>query len=251
MRTYTRALHPNDYAALVPWTQPLDDYTQWMVQRGLPIRLDHEHRRWEYASIYQQLTELLMEPFAPFDTLGPPGKRILDTGSGGSHFPVFLARQGWDVTVSDSMAYGETREAFVNPQVAGTGVTMPCVVAAVEDLPASFPVESFDVTMCISVIEHVDAAFYTRALRSLCRVTKPGGYLFMTSDYFRDEMQADASPFRGCQHTAMTAQRVQEIPDLIPVRFVGGVDLTYRGDFVNNYSFVNMAFQKTSSGHFE
>lgn len=240
MRAYTRALDLTDYADLAPWVRELAEFEDLLRSRGIPYRKDHEHRSWEYACILRQLRELVV-------TENPPS--ILDTGSGGSYFPLYLAYRGEHITVTDSMAYGDIREAFIEPQARGLNVPLPCYAEPVEQM--NFPDNTFDVTMCISVIEHVEARLYERALRSLCRVTKPGGYLFLTSDYFRDVEQADQSIFRSIQHTIFTEPKVYEIPSIIPVTFVGGMDLTYKGDFVNNYSFCNICLQKTASGHFE
>lgn len=241
MRAYTRALDIADYSELAPWVRELSEFEDLLRSRGIPYRKDHEHRAWEYACILRQLRELVIT-----DEVKPT---ILDTGSGGSYFPAYLAYRGEYVTVSDSMGYGDIRQSFVEPQERALNIPLPCYAEPVEDL--QFANESFDVTLCVSVIEHVDPAFYKHALRSLCRVTKPGGYLFITSDYFRDVEQAELSPYRQIQHNLMTEPTVREIPDIIPVRFVGDVDLRYRGDFVNNYSFVNVCLQKTASGHFE
>src|SRR6266496_5179539 len=96
----------------------------------------------------------------------------------------------------------------------------------------------FDVTMCISTIEHVDD--HDRALRELARITKPGGLIFITSDYFRDLAQWEASPSHHLQVTPYMEAFVRQIPSMIDADFVGDTDLTYAGDFVHTYSFVNI-----------
>jgi SAM-dependent methyltransferase len=240
LRPYTRSLNPTtDYPVLAPWTPGLKDFMGEFARGGVPFRNDHEHRLWEYGSIMQQLTELHV----------PKTASILDTGSGASYFPPYLkARAGYEgIVVSDSMGYGDITE-WLRAQCFFLGITIPLVVAPVEHL--GLDDDSFDVTMCISVIEHLPAEQYEAGLRELHRVTKPGGLLFITSDYFRSQAHSLTSPALGMQHTRYDAAKVRAIPKLIDVEWVdngspvGVTDLKYHGDYVNNYSFVNMCLRK-------
>lgn len=235
---YNRALHTDDYPALLPWSRMVLDFEHEMRSKGIPYRKDHEHRTWEYANVLKQLETLLVGRLKS-------DVHVLDTGAGGSSLAPLLAVMGYRVTITDSMAYGDIREAFTEPQrrMLNLETNMPVIDEPVE-MMASVDSESMDVAMCISVIEHVAEDQFLPALRELRRVTKPGGYLFLTSDYFENAEQHTASPYRQIQHTAFTEQLVHEIPALLGVEFVGGADLRYRGDFVHNYSFVNMVFQK-------
>lgn len=234
---YNRALHPDDYLdpALRNYAAQVWDFERFLRTRNAPFRKDHEHRTWEYANVLRQLTELIPNP-----TTVPVC--VLDTGGGGSALAPLLAWRGYDVLVTDSMVYGDIIEPFLIPQSHALGIQLPVRSDPVERL-SSVETGVMDVALCISVIEHVDAAAYGTALTELVRVTKPGGHIFITSDYFRDDVQADLSPYRSIQHTCFTAARVREIAEAIPVTFVGGVDLDYRGNFVHNYSFVNLCFR--------
>lgn len=230
---YNRALHIDDYNELAPWVNRLNEFEHYLNNQLVPYRKDHKHREWEYSSILQQLEQLGI----------PKPARIHDTGSGGSYFPPFLAREGWKIDVSDSMHYGDIIHSFLVPQCTHLGIEIPVYSEPVEQL-SSIADESVDVAMCISVIEHVDPSQFVKALQELYRITKQNGYIFITSDFFRDEAQADASPFRQIQHNIFTPEKAAEIETLIPVSFVGGKDFSYRGDFVNNYSFLNLCLQK-------
>ncbi len=235
---YNRALHTDDYPALLPWSRIVLDFEQEMRSRDIPYRKDHEHRTWEYANVLKQLQELFPDRL-------PNTITVLDAGGGGSSLAPLLAVMGYNVVITDSMAYGDIREAFTDPQGLKLGVNMLVVTEPVEKMPVVIS-EHYDVAMCISVIEHVDHSLMPSALKELKRVTKPGGYLFLTSDYFESDEQHAASPYRQIQHTAFTESLVEQIPGFLGVQFVGGVDLKYRGDFVHNYSFVNMVFQKSA-----
>jgi ubiquinone/menaquinone biosynthesis C-methylase UbiE len=234
MRPYTRSMDVMDYVVLQPRVTRLSDFESDMVMNDVPYRQgQHPHRLWEYSSILQQLDELRVVKDA----------RILDVGSGGSVLPPFLQVEAGftDVTLTDSMVGGDI-SGMVLGQETFYGIRQPLLRVPVEKM--TVPSDEWDVTMCISVIEHVVADQYQNALRELCRVTKPGGFIFITSDYFRDAEHAATSPFKDVQHTAFTKETVLEIPSIIDVEFVGETDLDYRGDFVHNYSFCNIVLRK-------
>jgi ubiquinone/menaquinone biosynthesis C-methylase UbiE len=233
MRPYTRSLHPDDYGFL-PHAGSLRAFERELCACGVGHREWHEHRLWEYASMLQQLEELGV----------PKDATILDVGSGGSFFPPYLATVGGypHVSLTDSMKYGDITPDVVS-QRAHFGIALPLYDVLCEDMRV-IPDGTFDVVMCISTIEHVDANQHDAALRELCRVTTPGGLIFITSDYFRDRAQYEASPSRHLQFTAYMKDFVLTLPSLIPADFVGETDLDYRGDFVHTYSFVNICLRK-------
>lgn len=240
MRPYTRSLHPDDYGFL-PHAGPLRAFERSMVAEGVPHREWHEHRLWEYASIMQQLEELNV----------PKDVKILDVGSGGSFFPPYLMAVAsfTNVSLTDSMKYGDIT-GDVQGQRARYGISLPLYDLLVEDMSPRPEIgwsgnsNAWDVVMCISTIEHVDADKHDQALREIWRITKPGGYIFITSDYFRDLQQFEASPSRHLQFTPYMKDFVLGIPTMIDVEFVGGTDLDYAGDFVHSYSFVNICLRK-------
>lgn len=237
MRPYTRSLHPDDYDFLRKWNEPLVQFQQDMAQRGVPHREWHPHRFWEYASILQQLEELGV----------PSEAEMIDVGAGASFFDPYLALRYPRLCCTDSMKYGDV-SAMVAAQRAHYGVALPLYDLMLEDMGARPEIgwggatDKFDVTMCISTIEHVDG--HDAALRELVRITKPGGFIFITSDYFRDLQQWEASPSRHLQVTPYMKEFVLNIPNVIGADFVGGTDLDYRGDFVHSYSFVNICLRK-------
>lgn len=242
MRPYTRSLHPDDYAYLAPYVQSLRSFQADMVRREVPHREWHPHRMWEYASVLQQLHEL-----------GVPGNAsVIDVGAGASFFDPYLALRYPRLCCADSMKYGDVT-AMVAAQRASYGVELPLYDLPLEDMSPRHEIGwdggGFDATLCISTVEHADD--FSAALSELHRITKPGGYIFITSDYFRSSEHFEQSWSRHVQVTALSEQVVLGLPNLIGARFVsnqfGSVDLVYRGDFVNNYSFVNICMQKTGA----
>lgn len=236
MRPYTRSLDPSDYEFLQKWNASLKTYQEQLVRDGVPHREWHPHRFWEYASILQQLEELNV----------PKDAAIIDVGSGGCFFAPYLASvAGYSkLAITDSMKYGDIRYMLDAQRMYG-GVEMPLYDLLCEDMN-SLSDEKFDVTMCISTIEHVDEDKHDQAFRELVRITKTGGYIFITSDYFRDWMQFEHSISRHLQFTPYTKEFVLELPTRFRVNFVGNTDLDYRGDFVHNYSFCNICLRKVA-----
>lgn len=205
-----------------------------MHEQHVPHREWHEHRLWEYGSIMQQIVELDV----PWDA------KIIDVGSGGSFFPPYLGTVGQHprISLTDSMKYGDISQD-VQAQRVHYGLELPLYDVLCEDM-SPLPSDHWDVTMCISTIEHVDADKHDDALRELWRITKPGGLIFITSDYFRDLEQFEASPSRHLQFTPYMKDFVLDLPNKIVASFVGDTDLDYRGDFVHSYSFVNICLRK-------
>lgn len=234
-RPYNRSLHEDDYAFLATWSQPLAAFQARMTA---PHREWHPHRFWEYASVLQQLEGLGV----------PRDAEMVDVGSGGCFFAPYLAQLHPLLCLTDSMKYGDIAP-MVAAQRAAYGVALPLYDLPLEDMSLRPSIgwggatDKFDVTMCISTIEHVDD--HDAAFRELIRITKPGGLIFITSDYFRDEAHFEQSVSRHLQVTPYSEGYVNALPGRFPVEFVGATDLGYRGDFVHNYSFVNICMRRT------
>lgn len=235
-RPYTRSLDPQDYAFLTH-AAPLRAFAAAMTA---PHCLWHEHKIWENASIMQQLEELEVRKDA----------RIIDVGSGGMFFPPYLATIGGyaNVTLTDSLAARQDIATIVRAQEKAYDVYLPFYVVPAENM-SIFGAETFDVVMCISTIEHVER--HDDVLREMWRIAKPDGLIFITSDYFRSgaegRAQHAASPYKDGQLTAYSKEFVLALPNVIDVEFVGDTDLEYRGDFVHNYSFVNVCLRKRAA----
>lgn len=239
MRPYTRSLHPDDYGFLQPYVDPIAAFQRDMAAHGVPHRDWCAHRLWEYASVMQQLTDLEVSPDA----------EMIDVGAGASFFDPYLARLFPRLCCTDSMKYGDVTSMVAAQRVA-YGVALPLYDLMLEDMSAKPEIgwggahEKFDVTLCISTIEHVDD--HDRAFAELVRITKPGGYIFITSDYFRDPAHFEQSISRHLQITDYRKEFVLDLPNRFGIEFVGGTDLDYKGDFVHNYSFCNICLRKQS-----
>lgn len=237
MRPYTRSLDAEDYVWLQPYVKPIAMFQHEMVARGVPHREWHPHRLWEYASIVQQLMQLGVQRDA----------EMIDVGAGASFFDPYLALLYPRLCCTDTEKYGDY-SWMVQRQREVFNVILPLYNLNVEDMSPRPEIwwggatDKFDVTMCISTIEHVDD--HDKAFSELVRITKPGGFIFITSDYFRDLPHYEESISRHLQVTPYNKEFVLDLPNRFDVDFVGETDLDYRGDFVHNYSFCNICLRK-------
>lgn len=110
--------------------------------------------------------------------------RVLDVGTGGSLIPYFLAsKKGVRITTFDLETSTEKPKFSLKHRLVSHAIgTM---------LKLPFADAHFDIVLCISAIEHLDHGNYTKflkdtkkAISKLIRVTKPNGYIFLTSDIY-------------------------------------------------------------------
>lgn len=239
-RPYNRSLHTDDYGMLASYDARLHAHLDDMVARKVPHREWHPHRFWEYASVLQQLHDLQV----------PRGAEMIDLGAGASFFDPFLAKLYPLLVCSDNMQYGDV-EPMVAAQRAAYGVSLHNWNLDMMDMSAGATpgwgdaTDKFDVTLCISSVEHV--ADHDKAFREMVRITKPGGLLMITSDYFRDLDHFEQSVSRHLQVTPYRPDYVATLPERFGLEFVGATDFDYRGDFVHNYSFVNLCMRKRAA----
>jgi SAM-dependent methyltransferase len=120
-----------------------------------------EDRHWWFRGrrrVLNQVVSRLALPVSP---------RILDAGCGSGRNMVELTRYGKVTGVELSeVALAAARERGVGEVVAGSVMEMP------------FPEDSFDLAVCLDVIEHLEDD--RGALRELRRVVAPGGTLLVT-----------------------------------------------------------------------
>lgn len=118
-------------------------------------------RGWEYCFAFDRLRS---------------GSCILDSGSGATFFPWFVANR-----LNADVACVDTDPIAIQPMLDMTlpqaGSVAPCF-GNLEDL--QFPDATFDAVVCISTLEHVSDPLQVMA--ELQRVVKPGGLLILTWD---------------------------------------------------------------------
>ena len=108
---------------------------------------------------------------------GAPGRELADIGGGTGNYALALAGEGWQPTVVD-------RSMQMLTQASAKG--LKTVRANATRLP--FAEETFDATMLVSMLHHVDEP--AQALAEAKRVLRPGGRLAVMA-FTRDDI-ADA-----------------------------------------------------------
>jgi SAM-dependent methyltransferase len=120
-----------------------------------------EDRHWWYRGRRQVLERVLA------GLALPPRARILDAGCGSGRNMVELARRG----VVSGIELSDTSVSLARARGAGEVVS-----GSVLQMP--FESDSFDLAVCLDVIEHLEDD--RGALRELRRVVAPGGWLLVT-----------------------------------------------------------------------
>ena len=106
-----------------------------------------------------------------------PGQRVLDAGCGHGDYTTRLLEAGARVWAFDSakQMVRATEDRLARHGLAAEDVT----VDDVRDIP--YPDESFDVALCLAVVDHLTPADRRVAVAELARVLKPGGRLYVNT----------------------------------------------------------------------
>jgi ubiquinone/menaquinone biosynthesis C-methylase UbiE len=134
-------------------------------------------RRWEYPYVARHA-------LAYADQLGrSTPMKMLDAGSGVTYLPHHLCKQvpGLHVVACDyDTSYVPMFDSICNAEGHGR---VSFAQADMRQLP--MPDASFDLVLCVSVLEHTDQ--YSKILSEFRRVLKPGGLMTLTFDISLDD----------------------------------------------------------------
>ena len=72
-----------------------------------------------------------------------------------------------------------------------------------------YPSEYFDVIACLSVIEH--RVSIERFLKESHRILRPGGFLIISTDYWKNHINIDGKEAYGTEVKILTQQGIQEM----------------------------------------
>ncbi len=133
--------------------------------------------------VVESTSKLWEYPFCWFviNRHATPGARILDIGTERSPFPFYLARKGYDVTITD--VDKQWKELWDR---ARTNLSLPVADAICPAERLLFADGAFDVYLSVSVIEHT--RFKEETIREAARVLRPGGLLILTFDLCEENM---------------------------------------------------------------
>lgn len=163
------------------WFRPF--FRVQAVKRRLGF--DHWSRKWEY-------------PWAVLNANLQAGMRVLDVGSGGSPFPLYLGMNGFECYACDpSLDQGKPKEDWRRRFLSFLGIATTwgfpkTAKRSKRSLPVryyhdsiqklSFPDGFFDRVFCLSVIEHIPQSEWSVCMEQLARVVSPTGRLVLTLD---------------------------------------------------------------------
>ncbi len=171
-----------------------------------------EHAEREWNRLERHRTEFAVTMRALAEYLPKPPARILDIGGGPGRYAISLARQGYEVTLSDlsqaNLALGKVRAAEAGVALAGY------VHANALDLSV-FPDAAFDAALLMGPLYHLlQDEDRRQAIREARRVLKDGGLLFATficryaplrdaAKYNPDQLTANRDLFQGILETGV------------------------------------------------
>lgn len=205
----------------------------------------HPIRRWEYAMAIHTIADWHARRAAALvtgrDDAGNPESAdlgeplvIADVGGAGSNFWMVLRNAtAKPVVLIDERYQGMATGAF-HPDV----WVAPCTV---EDYAGSHAHGQFDVVTTISVIEHVKEV--RKFLRAIAMLLKPGGLLFLTTDYWEAE-GPDTAHFHWMRERIYNADRMRKLlADCreLGFRSFGEADWSWNGPQVHDYSMCSAA----------
>jgi SAM-dependent methyltransferase len=156
-------------------------------------------------------------------TLLPPSARILDAGCSASDCSLlrFLNRRGFrhPVGIDLSISFDDRIEQFRAMKSART-LKPPFLLVKGNILDTGLPSGSFDMAACLSVVEHeVDLR---RFYGEMARILKPGGLLYVSTDYWPVKLDTT-----GLRHwgLAWTIFSKEEIDVMVDVALAAGFEI--------------------------
>lgn len=168
-------------------------------------------RGWEYALLFERNVF--------------KNKKVLDVGSGNSRLPERLAKKGAMVTMMD----------MENPLEETAKKKARNLKFVLGDMTRmTFKDRSFDMVICISALEHVDmkpVGFFTEAeyfrraesaLKEMMRVLKPGGRLYVTTEFYLPEQKSDKWIFSD--HNIRGSFKFEYLPKMLSLLTKLGIE---------------------------
>lgn len=217
--TYSKTLHPSDFALLEPEIGFLRD-----LHRRLHHLVDigHECRFWEYALALRA---------AMSDTRGRRCT-LLDVGGGGGLFSPAAAVCGFEVTEIDPKDFSEQ----VDKQARVIGKRIEFIRSIDDEIRYK---KKYNVVTCISVIEHIEDHY--GFLRRLISLVAYNGLLILTTDFHPSGEAKVDGHLRTYSEEVLTdfARRADQC-----IFFGGTPEWSYIGEHVHNYNFASLVIRK-------
>jgi 2-polyprenyl-3-methyl-5-hydroxy-6-metoxy-1,4-benzoquinol methylase len=170
---FSRTMKEKDYDEMVPEGQVIQD-----IHAAIKMWYDAQHkaRLWEYALAQKVLKEVFGDK---------KGLTVSDHGCGAGYMSPILYWLGHRVWMYECWTFGN-EEAFAMEQMRRVGLHRASLGGTYEmrNRPLCNLVDAdrgVDAAFCISTLEHIGE--YQKAFRDLLSTVKPGGLVFLTTDF--------------------------------------------------------------------
>jgi len=238
-------MHEADYTELKDEGEILLE-VQRQIQMWYPPQ--HKHRVWEYTLAQKVLKAVYGDVV---------GLHVTDVGCAGSFLSPILSWLGHTVLMYEIWQFGDLYEYTVEQMrrvrmkkngKAGVYEFRNKGMGSFTDAD-----RGMDAAFCISTLEHIGE--YQKAFRDLLSTVRPGGLVFMTTDFAEDETDHYQYSYlrAGKMFNKSTYLELSNIAHGDGFEFLGGVG-EYDWDWddscrlVNDYGFASLAMVKRREG---
>lgn len=234
----SRTMRESDYDELKEEGQVIQD-----VHASIQMWNDkqHHHRLWEYALAQKALKMAFPEE---------KQLTVSDHGCGCGYLGPLMLWLGHNVLLYECWTFGN-EESFMMEQMhrvalargAKAGIYAmyhrPLCELVAEDC-------GVDAAFCISTLEHIGE--YQKAFRDLLSTVKPGGLVFLTTDFAEDEQDHYQYNFlrAGKMFNRDTYEELRVIGESMGFELLGGNDWNWYPQcrLVNDYGFASLAMTR-------
>ncbi len=216
---HSKTLNPIDYQ-LFDEHQHTRNINVMLGMAGIPHRMEHEHRAWEYGIVLNALRR--------YDC-----HTVLDVGGGGSVFGAAAANLGMKVLQVDPGNVGQ----WIERQKMAVGKVAEMGFEQIDFM--EYEGEKADAVVCISTLEHIpdDVTFFDKLLDYAKRVVA------ITVDFSHDGQKKSDGHIR-----TYGEQQMQDMIDRAADKGFfpagGKVDYSHRGNYVYDYNFASLVLVK-------
>ena len=129
-----------------------------------------------------------------------PGARLLELGAGSGRDAAAMVAAGFAVTMADGSEAMLRQAVVVHPELAGRAVFHRC--------PAPLPWDdgAFDGGYALAMLMHLPTAQIQATLAEAARVLRPGGRLFFSVPFSRDDIVAGSRDAKGRLFTNLSPE---------------------------------------------
>jgi len=161
---------------LQDWTE-IGTATKYLGQKHLP-KHESAEKNWDFYQLAR-----LLEPM-PLQT------KLIDLGCGNAFTLRLFCALGFENIYGIDLSIScMARLRQLSKMARSRSLRLPFHLRKADITQTGFPSDYFDLASCISVIEHgVDL---DKFLAESSRILKPGGLLFITTDYWPEEIKID------------------------------------------------------------